>query len=288
MSLFLWVQSISIGVFTSCWWGWRSTLFELAVIAHSPSSKAYSKKTCLSTTLSYLKALRNSSDCLSSNRDGRDRSRWPRFKSAKHYEWKARCLIATYDICWHLILCSFQRTHSLLCRWQEQLEFFLFHLCRLVAPALAEEFHWSCSEAAELSQLSEKVTEYFCFHHKELFRTRNISDKERESFCSDLHKIRQIRHCAVHRVVVNATTIAKYARSAHNVLAILKRLGGTEFQNIYGGQVRLVSLRLLSSILLIPYIIKVGAVPSVILGRAKAPSATIRCSPTTSPKTKRW
>lgn len=153
----------------------------------------------------------------------------------------------------------------------------------MVAPALAEEFHWSCPEAAELSQLSEKVTEYFCFRHKKLFRAREISDCERESFCSDLHTIRQIRHCAVHRVAVNAATIAKYARSAQNVLAIVKRLGGTEFQNVYGGQVRLVTSYLLSSILLTPYIVKVGAVPSVILGCAKPPSATVSSSPTTSP-----
>lgn len=163
----------------------------------------------------------------------------------------------------------------------------MYHLCRVVAPALAEESHWSCSEAAELSQLSEKVTEYFCFRHKNLFRARGISDCERESFCSDLHTIRQIRHCAVHRVVVNATTIAKYARSAHNVLAILKRLGGTEFQNVHGGQVRLVTSYLLLSILLTLDIVKVGAVPSVILGCAKRPSATISSSPTTSPTTKR-
>lgn len=52
-----------------------------------------------------------------------------------------------------------------------------------------------------------------------------------------MHTIRQIRHCAVHRAPVNAATFAKYARSAQHVLEILKRLGGTEFQEAFGGLV---------------------------------------------------
>ncbi|KAJ5917493.1 hypothetical protein N7466_011047 [Penicillium verhagenii] len=124
---------------------------------------------------------------------------------------------------------------SLLCRWQKQLEFFLYHILRSAAPALAHECHWSCPEAAELSQLSEKAIEYFCFHHKKLFQSCGITGNERESFCSDLHRIRQIRHCAVHRAPVNATTIAKYATSAKSVLATLNRLGGTEFRKDFGG-----------------------------------------------------
>lgn len=198
------------------------------------------------------------------------------------------CLIVTLDIHWHLTLCSFQRTYSLLCRWQEQLEYFLYHFCRVAAPALAEKSHWPCPEAAELSQLSEKVIEYFCLHRKKLFQARDISECERETFCSDLHTIRQIRHCAVHRAPVNAATIAKYARSAQNVLAILQRLGGPEFQNVYGGQVCLVDIYLLSSILLTPYVVKVGALPSVILGCPKPPSATISSSPASSPRTEWW
>jgi hypothetical protein len=43
---------------------------------------------------------------------------------------------------------------------------------------------------------------------------------------------------------VSAATIAKYARSAQHVLAILKRLGGTEFQEAFGG---LVCLTILST-----------------------------------------
>lgn len=107
---------------------------------------------------------------------------------------------------------------------------------------MVDECHWSCPEAAELSRLSEKVTEFFCFHHKVAFQSCGISEQEREVFCSDLHRIRQIRHCAVHRVVVNTATIGKYAKSAQNVLAILKRLGGAEFEKSFGGQVRQESL----------------------------------------------
>ena len=103
---------------------------------------------------------------------------------------------------------------------------------------MVDECHWSCPEAAELSRLSEKLTEFFCFHHKVAFQSCGISERERESFCSDLHQIRRIRHCAVHRVIVNAATIGKYAKSAQNVLAILKRLGGAEFEKAFGGQVR--------------------------------------------------
>jgi hypothetical protein len=102
---------------------------------------------------------------------------------------------------------------------------------------LVDECHWPSPEAAELSRLSEKVTEYFCFHHKVTFQACGISEKERESFCSNLHGIRQIRHCAVHRVAVNAATMGKYAKSAQNVLAILKRMGGTEFEEAFGRQV---------------------------------------------------
>lgn len=150
----------------------------------------------------------------------------------------ARLLNSTGDNDKYLIIHSFQKRHTLLCRWQTQLEFFLYQFCRIVAPGLVDECHWSCPEAAELSRLSEKVTEFFCFHHKVAFQSYGISEQEREVFCSDLHRIRQIRHCAVHRVVVNAATIGKYAKSAHNVLAILKRLGGAEFEKSFGGQVQ--------------------------------------------------
>lgn len=43
---------------------------------------------------------------------------------------------------------------------------------------------------------------------------------------------------------MNAATIAKYAQSAQHVLVILKRLGGTEFQEAFGGLVCLMALLL--------------------------------------------
>lgn len=136
-----------------------------------------------------------------------------------------------------LISPSFHTKFSLLCRWQTKLEFFLYHFCRTAAPRLVDECHWSCSEAAELTRLSEKVTEFFCFHHKESFKACGISEQERESFCLSLHEIRQIRNFAVHRVEVNWTTLTKYAKSALNVLAIIIRLGGKEFQSAQGDSV---------------------------------------------------
>jgi hypothetical protein len=131
-------------------------------------------------------------------------------------------------------------TNHLLCRWQAELEFFLYQLCKTAAPGLIDDCHWSCPEAAELTRLSEKVTEFFCFHHKPIFRACGISEQERESFCSELQEIRQIRHCAVHRVDVNAATINKYAQCALNVLGIIERLGGQGFRKDHGEAVCLV------------------------------------------------
>jgi hypothetical protein len=34
-----------------------------------------------------------------------------------------------------------------------------------------------CAEAAELTRLSEKVTEFFCFHHKPIFKDCGISEQ---------------------------------------------------------------------------------------------------------------
>jgi hypothetical protein len=125
-------------------------------------------------------------------------------------------------------------TYHLLCRWQTGLEFFLYQLCKTTAPGLIDDCHWSCAEAAELTRLSEKVTEFFCFHHKPIFKDCGISEQERESFCSDLQEIRQIRHCAVHRVDINAATINKYAKCALHVLGTIKRLGGQGFRKDHG------------------------------------------------------
>ncbi|CAG8025877.1 unnamed protein product [Penicillium nalgiovense] len=128
----------------------------------------------------------------------------------------------------------FHMTHHLLCRWQTGLEFFLYQLCKTTAPGLIDDCHWSCAEAAELTRLSEKVTEFFCFHHKPIFKDCGISEQERESFCFDLQEIRQIRHCAVHRVDVNAATMNKYAKCALHVLGTIKRLGGQGFREDHG------------------------------------------------------
>ncbi|KAJ5686450.1 hypothetical protein N7536_009069 [Penicillium majusculum] len=125
-------------------------------------------------------------------------------------------------------------TYHLLCRWQTELEFFLYQLCKTAAPGLIDDCHWSCPEAAELTRLSEKVTEFFCFHHKTIFKDCGISEQERESFCSELQEIRQIRHCAVHRDNVNAATINKYAKCVLNVLDTIKRLGGQGFRKDHG------------------------------------------------------
>jgi hypothetical protein len=128
----------------------------------------------------------------------------------------------------------FQMTYYLLCRWQTELEFFLYQFCKTAAPGLIDDCHWSCPEAAELTRLSEEVTEFFCFHHKTIFKQCGISEQDRESFCCELQETRQIRHFAVHRVDVNAATINKYAKCALNVLGTVKRLGGQGFEKDHG------------------------------------------------------
>lgn len=138
-----------------------------------------------------------------------------------------------------LISGRFNMAYHLLSRWQTELGFFLYQFCKTVAPELVNDCHWSCAEAAsaeaaELTRLSEKVTVFFCFNHKTIFKDCGISEQERESFCSELQEIRQIRHFAVHRVKVNAITINKYAKCALNVLGTVRRLGGQGFRKDYG------------------------------------------------------
>ncbi|KAF5865939.1 hypothetical protein ETB97_001515 [Aspergillus alliaceus] len=104
---------------------------------------------------------------------------------------------------------------------------------RANAPQLLSECHWTCPEAAELTRLTEKITEHFCFHHKRTFRSHGISEEERESFCTKLQEIRQIRNFAVHRVALNASTLRRYAKITLDVLRLLQRLGGEEFRNLF-------------------------------------------------------
>ncbi|KAB8231334.1 cell envelope integrity protein TolA [Aspergillus alliaceus] len=118
-------------------------------------------------------------------------------------------------------------------RWQNRLEYFLYHFCRANAPQLLSECHWTCPEAAELTRLTEKITEHFCFHHKRTFKSHGISEEERESFCTKLQEIRQIRNFAVHRVALNTSTLRRYAKITLDVLRLLQRLGGQEFRNLF-------------------------------------------------------
>jgi hypothetical protein len=62
----------------------------------------------------------------------------------------------------------------------------LYQFCQIAAPRLVDECHWSCPEVAELSRLSEQITEYFCFHHKQVFQAHGISETEREAFSNSI------------------------------------------------------------------------------------------------------
>ncbi|KAH8693581.1 hypothetical protein BGW36DRAFT_207485 [Talaromyces proteolyticus] len=119
--------------------------------------------------------------------------------------------------------------HQLLSKWQNELEYYLYYFCKITAPQLLDESGWCCVEAAELTRLTEKITEHFCFHHKRTFSSHGISEQERESFCVRLQEVRQIRNLAVHRVTLHTSTIQRYARIVQGILGPLKRIGGGEF-----------------------------------------------------------
>ncbi|OJJ89275.1 cell envelope integrity protein TolA [Aspergillus glaucus CBS 516.65] len=127
----------------------------------------------------------------------------------------------------------FLAIYRLLSKWQNQLEYFLYQFCKTHAPQLLVDCHWSCPEEAELTQLSEKFTEYFCFHNKRVFRDHGVSEEERESFCTKLQSVRRIRNSAVHRVHPSAYTIRSYANDALDVLKIVQRLGNEEFKKSF-------------------------------------------------------
>ena len=142
---------------------------------------------------------------------------------------------------WHTLLtCSrFLVSYRLLSRWQNQLEYFLYQFCKTHAPQILVDCHWSCPEAAELTQLTEKFTEFFCFHNKPVFRNHGVSEEERESFCTKLQRVRRIRNFAVHRVNPSVYTIRKYANDALDVLRIVQRLGNEAFRRSFESPVSL-------------------------------------------------
>ncbi|KAL4806629.1 hypothetical protein BDV18DRAFT_159799 [Aspergillus unguis] len=111
----------------------------------------------------------------------------------------------------------------------DELEYFFYWFCKTTAPHLLDESNWPCVEAAELTRLTEKITEYFCFHHKQLFSDCGISPHERHSFRVELQEVCKIRHFAVHRDTLNRNTIQKYARIVQRLLGTLRRLGGERF-----------------------------------------------------------
>lgn len=138
------------------------------------------------------------------------------------------------------MICNrFLVSYRLLSRWQSQLEYFLYQFCKTHAPQLLVDCHWSCPEAAELTQLSEKFTEYFCFHNKRVFRDNGVSEEERESFCTKLQRVRQIRNLAVHRTTPSIRTVRRYANDALDVLKTVQRLGNEDFQRSFKNPVSL-------------------------------------------------
>ncbi|KAL4789003.1 hypothetical protein BDV19DRAFT_383457 [Aspergillus venezuelensis] len=114
---------------------------------------------------------------------------------------------------------KFLACHKLLPRWQSELEYYLYCFCKATAPQILDKRNWTCAEDAELTKLTEKITEYFC-----------MSPQERELFCVRLQEVCQVRNFAVHRVTLHTTKIQKYGRIITGLLGTIIRLGGEDFQ----------------------------------------------------------
>ncbi|KAL5048332.1 hypothetical protein BDW71DRAFT_196336 [Aspergillus fruticulosus] len=96
--------------------------------------------------------------------------------------------------------------HQLLSRWQVELEYYLYYFCKATAPQLLLQNDWS------------------------FFSSHGIPVQERESFCVKLQEVCQIQNFAVHQVTLHTSTLQKYARVVQEVLGLLRRLGGENFQ----------------------------------------------------------
>lgn len=105
------------------------------------------------------------------------------------------------------------------------------------APQLLDECGWSCAEAVELSQLTEKITNHFCFRKKRIFRDYGVSEQERETFCSQLQEVRQVRNLAVHRVTPGNGKLLRYEKIVRAIVGLLMRIGGHEFWQQYSDRV---------------------------------------------------
>lgn len=129
-----------------------------------------------------------------------------------------------------ILLCRFLACHKLLSRWQSELEYYLYCFCKATAPQILDKSNWTCAEAAELTKLTEKITEYFCFYHKQYFNSQGMSPQEQELFCVRLQEVCQVQNFTVHRVMLHTATIQKYARIITGLLGTIIRLGGEDFQ----------------------------------------------------------
>jgi hypothetical protein len=81
------------------------------------------------------------------------------------------------------------------------------------------------------------VTNHFCFCNKRIFRERGISEQERETFCTQLQEVRQVRNMAIHRVTPQSSTLQKYGRIVQAIVGLLIRIGGHEFLQKYDDRV---------------------------------------------------
>lgn len=129
----------------------------------------------------------------------------------------------------------FLNSYRLLSRWQYYLEFFLFKFCQINAPKIIAKSHWPCYQAAELSDLSTKISSYY--HNEKNFKKSGMSEKDRSLFCAELEAIRQVRNKAVHRKVVSELDLKHYADCALSVLKSLRQLGGRDFEEAHGKSV---------------------------------------------------
>ncbi|RAO71522.1 uncharacterized protein BHQ10_007534 [Talaromyces amestolkiae] len=65
-----------------------------------------------------------------------------------------------------------------------------------------------------------------------------VCKQERETFCTQLQEVRQVRNMAVHRVTPQSSTIRKYGKIVQAIVGFLPRIGGQEFLQTYNERIR--------------------------------------------------
>jgi hypothetical protein len=131
---------------------------------------------------------------------------------------------------------SFMEHNTTLCKWQHDLEWILFTLCKVHMPHVIISRGWTSYRAAELTLLTEVVTR-FCMDQKQLVAAAGVAGNEREDFVRDLQTVRAIRHAAVHRSPVSKATMRRFSVCVQRLSSTAKRIIGPSVDKEYHGMV---------------------------------------------------